>query len=95
LIAVSYGVQTGTYFSENALLPGLVEPTFREEQHARSSFDLLTQASRECHSGVSSKDGRQICWPFVDDLAAEFRRLGLEVHTQSFNYSNPLMETVS
>ncbi|CAG0920036.1 unnamed protein product [Notodromas monacha] len=90
MISLCYApFNAGTYFSENALLPGLVDPTFREEQYARQTLDRLRDASKHCsQESMLLSNG---CHSFSDALASEFRSLGIDVHFQAFNYSCPLM----
>jgi len=63
-----------TYFSENALLPGLVTNHFSEEAAARSFLTSLKEES----SNLSP-------W-----LMAQLRGLGLEVHEHTFSLNYPL-----
>jgi len=70
-----------TYFSENALLPGLVTSHYDQER-----------AAQDYHSGLK-EEGRKYPghapFPWIQ---AQFRQLGLEVHTQSFSLTYPLAE---
>ncbi|CAH1778784.1 unnamed protein product [Owenia fusiformis] len=69
----------GTYFSENALLPGLVEPEFRHGNDADRYFnDLKTEVK---------KDKRKMP---VEWLADRFRDNGLDVYIQNYTFKYPM-----
>ncbi|GAV06044.1 hypothetical protein RvY_16083 [Ramazzottius varieornatus] len=69
-----------TYFSENALLPGLVEPAFTstDEAFAKMQYKLLIDLQRKPDSHFP-----------VDFLHDAFRKLGLEAYVHSYNYTLP------
>ncbi|KAJ4428966.1 hypothetical protein ANN_25962 [Periplaneta americana] len=69
----------GTYFSENALLPGLVKGEFDKDAAAKQyQSELLDEAARY-------PDGVPYSW-----LLAKFRQLNLDVYTHNFTVHNPL-----
>lgn len=70
---------TGTYFSENALLPGLVRSDYEEKSVAKRYLkELLDEASRYPHDVPYS-------W-----LLAKFGQLNLETYTHNFTLNYPL-----
>ncbi|XP_063237453.1 glycosylphosphatidylinositol anchor attachment 1 protein [Bacillus rossius redtenbacheri] len=69
----------GTYFSENALLPGLVKGDFDEDVLAKQYHsELLEEAARY-------PDGVPYPW-----LLAKFRQLSLDTYTHNFTLHYPL-----
>lgn len=69
----------GTYFSENALLPGLVKGEFDEDAVAKVyQSELLDEAARY-------PDGMPFSW-----LLAKFRQLNLDTYTHNFTLNSPL-----
>nr|CAD7460574.1 unnamed protein product [Timema tahoe] len=69
----------GTYFSENALLPGLVKGDFDEDMTAKNyQLELLEESSRYPNS---------MPYPW---LLAKFRQLSLDVYTHNFTLNYPL-----
>lgn len=69
----------GTYFSENALLPGLVRSDYEEKSVAKRYLkELLDEASRYPHDVPYS-------W-----LLAKFGQLNLETYTHNFTLNYPL-----
>ncbi|CAG2066530.1 unnamed protein product, partial [Timema podura] len=69
----------GTYFSENALLPGLVKGDFDEDMTAKNyQSELLEESSRYPNS---------MPYPW---LLAKFRQLSLDVYTHNFTLNYPL-----
>nr|CAD7409168.1 unnamed protein product [Timema poppensis] len=69
----------GTYFSENALLPGLVKGDFDEDMTAKNyQSELLEESSRYPDS---------VPYPW---LLAKFRQLSLDVYTHNFTLNYPL-----
>jgi len=68
-----------TYFSENALLPGLVTSSYNEDRAAiRYHSDLVEE---------NKKYPGHAPFPW---LVAQFKQLGLEVHQQQFSLNYPL-----
>nr|CAD7399829.1 unnamed protein product [Timema cristinae] len=68
-----------TYFSENALLPGLVKGDFDEDMTAKNyQSELLEESSRYPNS---------MPYPW---LLAKFRQLSLDVYTHNFTLNYPL-----
>ncbi|XP_028176972.1 glycosylphosphatidylinositol anchor attachment 1 protein [Ostrinia furnacalis] len=71
-----------TYFSENALLPGLVTNEFNAEQDAKQYYNELNQ---ELADKYSDTDEIPVPW-----LVAKMSQLHLEVHTHNFTLEFPL-----
>ena len=71
-----------TYFSENALLPGLVTGGFNQERAAVEFLSTLAEENKK-YPGAAP-----LPW-----LEAQFRQMGLEVHQQQFRLSYPLANT--
>ncbi|XP_066999690.1 glycosylphosphatidylinositol anchor attachment 1 protein [Anabrus simplex] len=69
----------GTYFSENALLPGLVKGEFDEDGMAKKYLaELVEEANR-------FPDGIPYSW-----LLAKFGQLSLDTYTHNFTLNSPL-----
>lgn len=68
-----------TYFSENALLPGLVKTQFSESQTAGNFYRELVE-EMDAH-----EDAIPYSW-----LLAKFRQMGLETYTHNFSLTYPL-----
>lgn len=68
-----------TYFSDNALLPGLVNREFTLTSHSESLLQSLEQQ-------VNESGGRL---PH-DRIMAEFQQIGLETYQQNFSLNYPL-----
>lgn len=68
-----------TYFSDNALLPGLVNREFTLSAHIDSTMKILLEATK--------KSAGQM--PY-DSIEHEFQRIGLEVYHQNFTLNYPL-----
>ena len=79
---VGYGVleySHKTYFSENALLPGLVKVEFNMEHIARQYLeDLREEAQKTPHSPP---------FPWIE---ARLKQMGLEVYRHNFTLNYPL-----
>lgn len=68
-----------TYFSENALLPGLVHSKFTDDQSAKLFYaELLDEMQKYDNS---------IPYPW---LLAKFRQIGLDTYTHNFTLNYPL-----
>jgi len=67
-----------TYFSDNALLPGLVNREFTNGALAEQLHDALLRESKS-HLGKMPYS-----W-----LTAQFRQMGLEVYTHNFSLTYP------
>ena len=82
LMPVGYGVleySHKTYFSENALLPGLVKVEFNMEHIARQYLeDLREEAQKTPHSPP---------FPWIE---ARLKQMGLEVYRHNFTLNYPL-----
>ncbi|KAL1494279.1 hypothetical protein ABEB36_009903 [Hypothenemus hampei] len=68
-----------TYFSENALLPGLVKSTFKEDRFALQYFQELQDETQKHESSIPYS------W-----LLAKFRQIGLDSYTHDFTLHSPL-----
>jgi len=69
----------GTYFSENALLPGLVKGEFNDKHVAKGFYEeLKTEADRYPNSMPSS-------W-----LSSKMRQIGLEVYSHEYSLNYPM-----
>lgn len=68
-----------TYFSENALLPGLVTAEFSEERAAARYYEDLKEENKR-YPGEAP-------FPWLE---AQFKQLGLDVYRQEFSLSYPL-----
>lgn len=72
-------MNANTYFSENALLPGLVKSQFREDREAiRYHEELLDEMK---------KYDKSLPYPW---LLAKFRQIGLDAYTHNFSLNAPL-----
>ena len=84
LALAHYPLSAGTYFSENALLPALVERKYHSDTDARAYANDLRQVSRDTPKGAIPEQ-----W-----LYSKFLDLGLDVYTQNFTVLHPYMELV-
>lgn len=75
-----------TYFSENALLPGLVERKYQSEQNVVGYAKELTRLA-------AMNDGRGKI-P-VEWLQEQFMELGLDVYSQNFTVKHPFVPTAN
>lgn len=73
-----------TYFSENALLPGLVTNEFYSEQSAKQYFEEFTE---ELKVKYKNRDDMPIPW-----LVGKMSQLNLEVYTHNFTLNYPLVK---
>ncbi|KAL0861754.1 hypothetical protein ABMA27_009230 [Loxostege sticticalis] len=71
-----------TYFSENALLPGLVTNEFNAEQAAKQFYNELNQ---ELDDKYYDTDDMPVPW-----LVAKMSQLHLEVYTHNFTLNYPM-----
>lgn len=69
----------GTYFSENALLPGLVKSQFREDQEAGLFYEELKDEMKKYEDSIPYS------W-----LLAKFRQIGLDTYVHNFSLISPL-----
>lgn len=67
-----------TYFSDNALLPGLVNREFTLGSNAEKLLTSLTLETKGYHG--------KIPYPWI---LAQFRQMGLEVYTHNFTLNYP------
>ncbi|CAG9772012.1 unnamed protein product [Ceutorhynchus assimilis] len=70
---------SNTYFSENALLPGLVKSTFQQDRLALQYFQELKDETQKYDSSLP------YAW-----LLAKFRQIGLDAYTHNFTLHSPL-----
>lgn len=68
-----------TYFSENALLPGLVKSQFREDREASMFYEELTDEMKKYEDSIP--------YPW---LLAKFRQIGLDAYVHNFSLRSPL-----
>ena len=68
-----------TYFSDNALLPGLVQREFTLSQFADQTLEALNKVSEQL-----PEDEIPYSW-----LSSELRQLGLEVYSHNFTLNYP------
>lgn len=76
---MSYYYISGTYFSENALLPGLVRGEFDEENFANKLFIELREIMQSNPNQIPST------W-----LIQKFHDISLDAYIHRFNLTNPL-----
>ncbi|MCL4131688.1 UNVERIFIED_CONTAM: hypothetical protein GTU68_055066 [Idotea baltica] len=69
----------GTYFSENALLPGLVQGEFMGDSSSPRSFMALETEAEKYPNGVP------YAW-----LLAQFTQIGLDTHSHNFTLEYPM-----
>ena len=74
---------SGTYFSENALLPGLVQGDYSEDSDAQAFLAEIQAEAKKYPFSIPDE------W-----LAKKFRQLFLEAYIQNFTLNNPLKENV-
>ncbi|XP_017776511.1 PREDICTED: glycosylphosphatidylinositol anchor attachment 1 protein [Nicrophorus vespilloides] len=72
-------INSSTYFSENALLPGLVRSEFMDNTMAMNYFDELKHEMKKYDDSIP--------YPW---LLAKFRQLGLDTYTHNFSLNYPL-----
>mgnify|MGYP005985180641 CR=1 FL=1 len=72
-------MNTGTYFSENALLPGLVKSEFREDGTAKFYHEELLDEMKKYDDGIP--------YPW---LLAKMKQIGLYTYTHNFTLHYPL-----
>lgn len=72
---------SGTYFSENALLPGLVHSNYKEDFIARRYLASLKVEAERFPNGMPHSF-----------IAAQFKQLGLDTYTHNFSLQYPLGE---
>lgn len=71
-------INQGTYYSENALLAGLVKAEFREQQDARLYYEELLDEIKKYDDSLP--------YPW---LLAKFRQIGLDTYTHNFTLTYP------
>lgn len=72
-------MNTATYFSENALLPGLVRSEFRHDRLGQRYYTELLDEMKQYPDSIP--------YPW---LTAKFRQLGLDTYTHNFTLNYPL-----
>ncbi|XP_030754522.1 glycosylphosphatidylinositol anchor attachment 1 protein [Sitophilus oryzae] len=75
----SPSLNANTYFSENALLPGLVKSMFQEDKAAMRYYEELVDET--------DKYDNSIPYPW---LLAKFSQIGLDAYTHNFTLKSPL-----
>ena len=75
-----------TYFSDNALLPGYVNREFSSKQQIQSNLKELKLSLKRSDLNDATALGSRMP---VDWLVDKFRSLGLQVHTQQFEFRYP------
>jgi glycosylphosphatidylinositol transamidase len=68
-----------TYFSDNALLPGLVNREFVLSPQSESMMQVLLEETKKSSGRI----------PY-QKIEYELQRIGLEVHHQNFTLNHPL-----
>ena len=86
-LALAYPpINAGTYFSENALLPGLVESHFHHDFGAGDFYSGLKDEIRS----IKQLEDKDLSYHIpVDWLQQQMRNLGLDVYKQNFSYTFP------
>ncbi|XP_038046352.1 glycosylphosphatidylinositol anchor attachment 1 protein-like [Patiria miniata] len=83
MLALAYPtLNAGTYFSENALLPGLVD-----REYADSSYNV-EQLAEEYKKVIDGGEGLPVAY-----METKFTQLGLDTYTQNFSVKHPFLET--
>lgn len=78
-LALAYPtMNANTYFSENALLPGLVKSQFREDREAARYHEELLDEMNKYHDSIPYS------W-----LLAKFNQIGLDTYTHNFTLTSP------
>lgn len=72
-------LNASTYFSENALLPGLVKSQFREDREAGIFYEELTDEMKKYEDSIP--------YPW---LLAKFKQIGLDTYVHNFSLNSPL-----
>jgi len=73
-----------TYFSENALLPGLVEPEFRNGQQAADYYQLLKDEIKKRKSFDELWNRIPVSW-----IMDKFVEIGLDSYSQNYTFRYP------
>ncbi|KAL3272393.1 hypothetical protein HHI36_013870 [Cryptolaemus montrouzieri] len=79
LALASREINVNTYFSENALLPGLVKSEFRDDSLARRFYTELQDEMKKYDNSLP--------YPW---LLAKFQQLGLDTYTHNFSLTSVL-----
>lgn len=72
-------LNASTYFSENALLPGLVKSQFRDDKEAGIFYNELMDEIKQYDDSIP--------YPW---LLAKFRQIGLDTYIHNFSLTSPL-----
>lgn len=72
-------LNTSTYFSENALLPGLVKSEFKDDSTAKQYYNELEDEMKKYDDSIP--------YPW---LLAKFQQIGLDTYTHNFTLNYPL-----
>jgi len=73
-----------TYFSENALLPGLVEPEFRYYQQTADFYRALKEEVKKGKSAGELRNRMPMSW-----IMDKFVEIGLDGYSQNYTYRYP------
>jgi len=73
-----------TYFSENALLPGLVEPEFRYGQQTADYYQLLKDEVKKRKSSDELRNRIPVSW-----IIDKFVEIGLDSYSQNYTFRYP------
>ncbi|XP_050307434.1 glycosylphosphatidylinositol anchor attachment 1 protein [Anthonomus grandis grandis] len=70
---------SNTYFSENALLPGLVKSSFSEERAAKEYYRMFSDEAKKYDNSIP--------YPL---LLAQLKQIGIDAYTHNFTLHSPL-----
>jgi len=73
-----------TYFSENALLPGLVEPEFRYGQQTADYYQVLKDEVKKRKSSDELRNRMPVSW-----IMDKFVEIGLDSYSQNYTFRYP------
>jgi len=73
-----------TYFSENALLPGLVEPDFRHGHQASDYHQALKDEVKRRKSSDELRNRIPVSW-----IMDKFAEIGLDGYSQNYSFRHP------
>jgi len=73
-----------TYFSENALLPGLVEPEFRHSQETSDYYQALKDEVKKRKSFDELRNRIPVSW-----IMDKFVEIGLDSYSQNYTFRYP------
>jgi len=73
-----------TYFSENALLPGLVEPEFRYGHQTADYYQSLKDEDKKRKSSDELRNRMHVSW-----IIDKFVEIGLDTYSQNYTFRYP------